>query len=152
MRQSIQSKANQFNERIPLTPMASYDLILNVKGDIMNDENIGIRLITPAQGWVEFTIVEFDAFREMVVMNQKINAIKMVRTVNPQLGLKEAKDFVEACTFQRAPVYVSPLLHDVLVEVKESLRSLIVSEYDVKVQAFSIYDRVTNYLNTMKQK
>ena len=55
--------------------MASYDLILNVKGDIMNDENIGIRLITPAQGWVEFTIVEFDAFREMVVMNQKINAL-----------------------------------------------------------------------------
>jgi len=94
-----------------------------------------------SQGNISFTPANFDTFRTFVVTGQKIQAIKHIRTVCQSWGLKEAKDFVEACDFGStscvtpAP-YVAPgrdrEFNNFLFDLKDDLRSLLISGKDCR--------------------
>lgn len=67
---------------------------------MLNDERWRLENVSRCTGTKE----EWAMLLNGVMVNNKIEAIKMVRKLQPHLGLKEAKDIVEAVPLQRTLV------------------------------------------------
>lgn len=95
--------------------------------------------INNANGTVDFNTAQFDQFRSYLAGNEKIQAIKFVREMLPMWGLREVKEFVEACDFGATScvtpaTYVAPgrdrEFNNFLFDLKDDLRSLLISGKD----------------------
>lgn len=88
-------------------------------------------------------ITSFDTFRGLVASGQKIQAIEFMREKEPCWGLKEAKDFVEACDFPpQVGGEVNPFA-TTLREIKYDLREMIAQDYAVsRDRLLDLYDKV----------
>jgi ribosomal protein L7/L12 len=99
---------------------------------------------------VSFTPATFAEFHTEVAEGQKITAIKRVRGLKPEYGLKEAKDFVEGCFFAGS-VPTKLLTYDQQQKVraiKSQIKSIILADnlYDAKESAFAAYEEAVQIL------
>ena len=89
-----------------------------------------IKIVNASGVTVFNNIPAFDTFRGLVASGQKIQAIKFMREKDPCWGLKEAKDFVEACDF---PTVVSDTTtENFLSDIKDDIRSIILDKSDYR--------------------
>jgi hypothetical protein len=114
-------------------------------------------IIRNDMGVTSFTTpAAFDAFRNLVATGQNIYAIKYMREKEPHWGLKECKDFVEACVFPPQATadarakkaldpdrWDAPALADALRDIKFDLRETIAQDYAVsRDRLLDIYDKI----------
>ena len=85
--------------------------------------------VNNANGTVNFNTAQFDTFRAFLAGGQKIQAIKFVREMLPTWGLREAKEFVDLCTFLPSTL-TATVAQDTtfLCDVKDDLRAILVTE------------------------
>ena len=89
------------------------------------------------------TLASFDTFRGLVATRQKIAAIKFMREKEPCWGLKEAKDFVEACVFPPQVIGEAIPFAATLRDIKLDLREMITQDYAVsRDRLLDIYDKI----------
>ncbi len=97
------------------------------------------------------TVAAFETFRNYCITRQKIQAIKYMREKEPHWGLKECKDFVEACVFPPVPVTTTlppfDTTENFLSDLKGDLREIILADKDYRdALLIDLFGRVSGKL------
>lgn len=94
-------------------------------------------------GMVDFQTSQFDQFRALVAEGKKIHAIKFLREMVPSWGLKECKDYVEACYFAPTPSTSARVDDDFLADMKDDLRAILLDKSEYRESLLlDLYGRV----------